>query len=1191
MFNSDIKSLKQPLMNQVELVKKESVKEAVNFEFEYTNIPLAKAKKDQKHAGRKILSGKLDTKLPNNSISTSKYNFVTFLPKNLIEQFSKIANVYFLVIGIMQCIKEISVSGGTPDIFAPLAVIIAITALKDLYEDIKRHRSDSEENNKTCMTYNAETLVLERKCWHQLRVGHIIKIHKDEYIPADIFLLQSSDPKSQAFIETKNLDGETNLKHKSVPKPISKLFKGTNDEFNVRSQIVLEFEAPNPYLYIFNGTAKTKEGAKIPLDSNHFVLRGCSVRNTDWVYGLVTYTGSESKIMMNSVKPRAKKSKVERLMNTQVIIVFCFQIVLCIFCAIWYSTWFESNDDFLSYLDILAGYKDTSYAYNFGTRLGSWILIFQNFVPISLLVTLEMVKFLQGTLITKDKYMIHKPTNTPTVVQSSNLNEELGQIEYIFSDKTGTLTQNYMEFRKLISKGVPYGITSDMSDISAFPQVTNVNFRDSQFFDDMKRGDNGIDDYLISLAVCHTIITEVKDGEIVYNAASPDELALANFAKYAGCAYIGLDEENHMEVSYKGKTLKYKLLQVLEFNSKRKRMSVIVENQKGEVILYTKGADSIILERINKEKNPDTVVTMKYLSEFADEGLRTLLIASRKMTKNQYESWAQKYLDAATSHENKQEKMEALQDEIEVDLSIIGATAIEDKLQDEVGPTIAFLKRCGIKVWVLTGDKIETAINIGFSCNLLTKELKRLIVDGKGKEEIEKSIAEAQQKVEKRKTEFTGDLKLALIVSGDALIECLKDPLSAELMKIADVCEAVICCRVAPKQKADVVTLVRKTKPKVSTLAIGDGANDVNMITAAHVGVGIRGVEGQQAARASDYAFGEFKFLKRLLCYHGRESYRRNSLLILYNFWKNILLVMPVFWLGFSMAFSGQQIYETWLYSLFNVFYAALPIVIYALVDKQYPNKNKCLMEFPQLYLPGIRSKHFNTKKFWLWMLNAFYQSVVVGWFCILALERNFPTNDGYQVDIWISGTMIFGLVVVISNLKILTFSYSETPVTLFVVWGSIILYVISVAIVNAMTSSELYNDFADLFHIPNLYWGSLEIIACTTFFDLAIERYQHIKEMKKFRRMTKEHAKHKYEEEMKLIDERKINEEKETDQADNSVRTKRREISSPLGSKNNDVPLQRRNSKTYPHSGYAFSQEEKVGWYLKRQGLAHPQN
>ncbi len=240
--------------------------------------------------------------------------------------------------------------------------------------------------------------------------------------------------------------------------------------------------------------------------------------------------------------------------------------------------------------------------------------------------------------------------------------------------------------------------------------------------------------------------------------------------------------------------------------------------------------------------------------------------------------------------------MEVLQDEIEVDLMIVGATAIEDKLQDEVGATIAFLKKCGIKVWVLTGDKIETAINIGFSCNLLTKELKRLIVDGKSKEEVEASINDAKDKVEKRKQEYSGDLKLALIVSGDALIEAMKEPLSAELMKIADLCEAVICCRVAPKQKAEVVTLVRKTKPKVSTLAIGDGANDVNMITAAHVGVGIRGVEGQQAARASDYAFGEFKFLKRLLVYHGRESYRRNSLLILYNFWKNILLVLPVFW-------------------------------------------------------------------------------------------------------------------------------------------------------------------------------------------------------------------------------------------------------------------------------------------------------
>mmetsp|Transcript_33105 Transcript_33105/g.29999 ORF Transcript_33105/g.29999 Transcript_33105/m.29999 type:complete len:218 (+) Transcript_33105:1162-1815(+) len=214
-----------------------------------------------------------------------------------------------------------------------------------------------------------------------------------------------------------------------------------------------------------------------------------------------------------------------------------------------------------------------------------------------------MVKLIQGTVISKDKKMIHKVTGA-TTVQSSNLNEELGQVEYVFSDKTGTLTQNYMEFRKLIANAVPYGDDRSLDNLNGFPEVTNVNFRDANFYRNLKNGEKSLIDYLFSLALCHTIITETKNGEIEYNASSPDELALANFARFSGCKFIGIDEDNNMMVEFREKQYKYKLLQVLEFNSKRKRMSVILENPEGEVILYCKGADSLIIERMDESKNP-----------------------------------------------------------------------------------------------------------------------------------------------------------------------------------------------------------------------------------------------------------------------------------------------------------------------------------------------------------------------------------------------------------------------------------------------------------------------------------------------------------------------------------------------------------------------------------------------------------
>jgi len=530
-------------------------------------------------------------------------------------------------------------------------------------------------------------------------------------------------------------------------------------------------------------------------------------------------------------------------------------------------------------------------------------------------------------------------------------------------------------------------------------------------------------------------------------------------------------------------------------------MSVIVEDGQGRIVLYCKGADSILLELMDKSKNPEIDETQRHLGEFADEGLRTLLICNKVIPKNEYEEWSKRYLNACVATENRQEKMEDLQGEIEKGLRLIGATAIEDKLQDDVGGTIAFLKKAGIKVWVLTGDKIETAINIGFSCNLLTKELERLIVDGKSYEEVQKSLNDAKAPIDEAKR-HGGDLKFALIVSGDALIQAMKEPLSTQMMEIANVCDAVICCRVAPKQKAEVVQLVRKTKPDVSTLAIGDGANDVNMISAAHVGIGIRGVEGQQAARASDYAIGEFKLLKKLLVHHGRECYRKNSNLILFNFFKNIILVLPLFWIGFDMIFSGQRVYESWLYSLFNVFYSSCPIIVYALFDAEFSDDS--LMKYPFLYFPGIEYKHFNKRRFAAWFFNAVVQSVIIGILSLYIMSASAVTESGRVLDMWCSGALILGLCVVISNFKVVTFSHNHSFASMFFIFGSIAVYLLSIALVNFMSTSDLYDQFEDIFTTPNFYFANIMILCATSFMDYGQERHGMVTRAKQIKKMKR---------------------------------------------------------------------------------------
>lgn len=485
--------------------------------------------------------------------------------------------------------------------------------------------------------------------------------------------------------------------------------------------------------------------------------------------------------------------------------------------------------------------------------------------------------------------------------------------------------------------------------------------------------------YLKFLAICHMIIAEVKNGETVYNSSSPDEIALANFAKYCGFEYQGMDQHNKFTAKFMDKILTFKLYYIIEFDSTRKRQSIIFEEGDGSIWIYTKGADNVILDRSVKSllNSTEIVQLRENLDKFATEGLRTLVLAVKKIDKSYFNGWSKKYEEARSLLDGKHEAMEKLNNEIEQDLEVIGATAIEDKLQDNVPDVIEQMKNAGIKVWVLTGDKIETARTIGFSCCLLTKEMNIIEVLYKDATEIGRILSEyesditIQQRVSK-------DNQYALVVSGDALIPIMEIPeLSLRFNKVAQACSSVLCCRVSPKQKQEIVRLVKKCVPYARTLAIGDGANDVNMITEAHVGCGIKGVEGQQAARSSDFAIGEFQHLRRLLFYYGRDCYRKNSVLIAYCFYKNVVLVLPQFWYGLIYQnLSGVTLYDSNLYQLVNVLYTSIPIILFAILDK---DADDVILEYSsRYYFPGPKKYFFNSLVFWQWISFGAFQAMLI---------------------------------------------------------------------------------------------------------------------------------------------------------------------------------------------------------------------
>lgn len=389
---------------------------------------------------------------------------------------------------------------------------------------------------------------------------------------------------------------------------------------------------------------------------------------------------------------------------------------------------------------------------------------------------------------------------------------------------------------------------------------------------------------------------------------------------------------------------------------------------------------------------------------------------------------------------NREKRIAELSEVIETNLTLLGATAIEDKLQDNVPETIQALRDAGIKVWVLTGDKVETAINIGFSCNLITSEMIRIVVQSSRTQEV-------QQDLEKGIAACKGEGKFVLVVSGEALIKAIRPEVKPLLMEICDRCNVVLACRVSPQQKADIVKLIRDNKPDVRTLGIGDGANDVNMITAAHVGIGIAGLEGQQAVRASDYSVAQFSYLRRLLFVHGRECYRRNATLICYNFYKNLLVVMPIFFYGMFTVYSGQLLYNQWTYQLFNLLFAAIPIVIYAVFDREIPYDT--LERDPRYYKLGLNGRLFNTSAFWFWILEAVLQSIAVCLVPMFSLCSVSGDSDNGKIDsMWVASVLIFSLVVAVVNVKIVLFSYVHYWFSVSFIVISILLHLLVSAIV-----------------------------------------------------------------------------------------------------------------------------------------------
>ncbi|KAK4055166.1 aminophospholipid translocase [Microbotryomycetes sp. JL201] len=969
----------------------------------------------------------LTQKWPGNSVSTSKYNLATFLPKFLLEQFSKYANVFFLFTACIQQIPNVSPTNRYTTI-VPLSLVLIVAALKEVQEDIKRHQTDADLNSRKTKVLQGQHFV--DKPWRQIKVGDIVRLESNDFFPADLVLLSSSEPEGLCYIETSNLDGETNLKIKQASQSTASL---TSPPAVSTFAGQLRSEQPNNSLYTFEATLTIQSGStggnkEIPLGPDQMLLRGSQLRNTAWMYGLVVFTGHETKLMRNATAAPIKRTAMERMVNQQIVYLLGILLVLSIACAVGSTLRNHIYARDMWYL-LLENEKLT--AGGFIKDILTFILTLNNLIPISLIVTMEVVKFQQAMFINFDLDMYYPTTDTPALCRTSSLVEELGQIEYIFSDKTGTLTCNQMEFRQCFVGGIPY---ADVVEESKKGEV----FSFAELQANVERGHETagiIDEFLTLLSTCHTVIPETGvDGKVTYQASSPDEAALVAGAEMLGHRFTTRKPQS-IFVDVRGQQREYQVLNILEFNSTRKRMSSVVRGPDGKIKLYCKGADTVIFERLAEKGQTYTESTMNQLEEYATEGLRTLCIAMREIPEEEYRRWSVIHDKAAATINGRAEELAKAAEIIERDLFLLGATAIEDKLQDGVPDTIYTLQQAGIKVWVLTGDRQETAINIGLSCRLISESMSLVIVNEENSHDTKDFLSKRLEAVKNSRN--AGDFEeLALVIDGKSLSFALEKETSKIFLELAVMCKAVVCCRVSPLQKALVVKLVKKNL-KAILLAIGDGANDVSMIQAAHVGVGISGVEGLQAARSSDVAISQFRYLKKLLLVHGTWSYQRLSKLILYSFYKNIALYMTGFWFAFQNSFSGQVLPEGWTLTFYNVIFTVLPPVVLGVFD-QFVGA-RMLDRYPELYKLGQNNKFFSVRIFWQWIANALAHSLIVYIITVVIFWGELVLPQGWIAGHWVWGTTLYLSVLLTVLAKAALISDIWTKYTLLAIPGSFV--------------------------------------------------------------------------------------------------------------------------------------------------------
>ncbi|XP_074384689.1 phospholipid-transporting ATPase IK isoform X3 [Zonotrichia albicollis] len=992
-------------------------------------------------------------KYSGNAIRTAKYNLLTFLPLNLYEQFHRMANVYFVFVILLQTFPEISTLPWYTLLF-PLSCLLIIRGLRDLVDDIGRHRSDRSINSRPC-----EILAGSRFCWRQWRdicVGDIVRLRKDSVVPADLLLLCSSEPSSLCYVETADIDGETNLKFRQA-------LLVTHQELQSEESMAafdgrVRCEEPNSRLHTFTGTLRWR-GRTHALDGDRILLRGCRVRNTALCHGLVLYAGFDSKIMRNSGKIKRKKTKLDQLMDRLVIVIFLLLLATSLGLAVASGFWARTFQEKHSYLAAL--YQHTSPAHQAFLNFWGFTILLSIIIPMSMYITFEFIYLVNSCFINWDLEMYYGAKDIPAEARSTSLSDQLGQIQYIFSDKTGTLTQNIMSFKKCCVNGTIYG--SGTGHENKQPQGSGLSGErpgeqksgvcDVTLLEAAQRdNDPVLREFLRLLALCHTVMVEDRGDQLVYQAASPDEEALVLAARSLGYVFLGRTQDS-ITIRELGKTRTYELLAMLDFNSDRKRMSVLAlcGGDAADAVRGQPGGERGRVPRLGPEA-PRGRGAAGGARPGAGQALRG--------------DGAEPAAARGHSHRG-QAARRGPRDH----------PAAETGQHQSVGADRRQTRLLTDDMEILEEKEVSEILQAYWESNNN--------LSGHGDAPCSLSQQHPETPCHKRAIIISGDFLDRILHTGEVLKEkkgwpwqwlcCGRAEASQDqgalvekaFVDLATSCQAVICCRVTPKQKALMVQLVKKHK-KAVTLAIGDGANDVNMIKTADIGVGISGLEGLQAVQCSDYALAQFSFLQRLLLVHGRWNYLRICKFLRCFFYKTFAGLLAQVWFAFHSGFTAQPLYEGWFLALYNIFYTAYPVLSVGLFEQQDVSDKKSL-EFPELYVVGQQDELFNYRVFGVTLLHGVGTSLISFYITLWAFEDHVGTKvvgdyESFSVTVALSALLSVLVEIVLDT-------QYWTVLSFLMVTASLLLFCLFSFLTQTV---DAYRIAPAIFRFPDASWNAL---------------------------------------------------------------------------------------------------------------------